>query len=81
MRKINQPPSGIPSKPAEVVVATPAPIVEETVADVVVVADPVEETDAAIVEETPKKRSRKKSETLVDADGVAEEAQSTEEPA
>lgn len=81
MRKINQPPSGTPSKavseqPAVVAAPaeTPAPeaVVEEVVSDEQV-------SDAAVVEEAPKKRSRKKSDTSSDADGTSEEAQPTEE--
>ena len=81
MRKINQPPSGTPSKATSeqpVVVTAPA----ETPAPEAVVEEVVSEeqvSDAAVVEEAPKKRSRKKSDTSSDADGAAEEAQPTEE--
>lgn len=88
MRKINQPPSGTPSKavsekPADIAtpVVAPAP---EPVAEVIVSDEPAAEdtvADAAIVDEAPKKRSRKKSDTSSDADGATEEAQPTEESA
>lgn len=86
MRKINQPPSGTPSKatseqPAVVVapaeIPAPEAVVEEVVSDQQASEEQV--SDAAIVDEAPKKRSRKKSDTSSDADGAAEEAQPTEE--
>ena len=84
MRKINQPPSGTPSKATSeqpAVVAAPAetPAPEAVVEVVSDEQASDKQVSDAVVEEAPKKRSRKKSDTSSDADGATEEAQPTEE--